>query len=57
MPDYEFGEPQSIREVAEEMAVSPSAERAILFGAEQIAIQHRGLWDLLEARQQARGPY
>ncbi len=29
-------------------------ERAILFGAQQIAVQHHGLWDLLEARQQAR---
>jgi hypothetical protein len=31
--------------------------RAMLFGAEQIALQHRGLCDLLEARQSARGIY
>ena len=29
-------------------------ERAMLFGAQQLALQHRGLWDLLEARRQAR---
>jgi hypothetical protein len=37
-----------------EMAAAPSAERALLFGAEQILVQHFGLWELLEARQQAR---
>jgi len=30
-------------------------QRASLFGANQILLQHSGLWDLLEARQQARG--
>ena len=31
-----------------------ASERALLFGAQQLALQHRALWDLLEARQQAR---
>ena len=57
VPPYTLGEPTSIRETAEAVATAPSVERAILFGAEQISIQHRGLWDLLEARAQARGPY
>jgi hypothetical protein len=26
----------------------------LLFGASQVAIQHRALWDLLEARQSVR---
>ncbi len=39
------------------VAVSPAIERAILFGAQQLFGQHRGLWDLLEARQVARGDY
>lgn len=30
-------------------------ERAMLFGAQQLFAQHRGLWDLLEARASARG--
>jgi hypothetical protein len=37
--------------------MSPAMERAISFGAQQILAQHRGLWDLLEARQLARGEY
>ena len=36
-------------------ADSPATERAIRFGAQQLYAQHRGLWDLLEARQVARG--
>jgi hypothetical protein len=33
---------------------SPAVERAIGFGAQQLLGQHRGLWDLLEARHIAR---
>lgn len=33
---------------------SPAAERAMTFGARQLLAQHRGLWDLLEARASAR---
>ena len=36
---------------------TPATERAMLFGVQQIAAQHRGLWDLLEARARARHPY
>ena len=32
-------------------------DRAMLFGAQQIVAQHRGLWDLLEARALARSCY
>lgn len=31
-----------------------AAERAMAFGAQQVLAQHRGLWDLLEARASAR---
>ncbi len=34
-----------------------AADRAMLFGAQQIVAQHRGLWDLLEARAAARSDY
>ena len=44
----------AIQAVAEAAADSPSVERALLFGAEQILVQHHGLWALLEAREQAR---
>ncbi len=53
-PRYALGDGPAIRALAETVATSASVERAILFGAGQVAIQHRGLWDLLEARQQAR---
>ena len=35
-------------------AESPGVERAMLFGAQQLLVQHRGLWDLLETRSGAR---
>jgi hypothetical protein len=35
-------------------ADSPGAERALAFGSEQLLLQHRGLFDLLEARAEAR---
>lgn len=34
---------------------NPSVERAMAFGAQQVLNQHRGLWDLIEARASARG--
>lgn len=34
--------------------VAPAVQRALLFGAQQLLAQHRGLWDLLEARAEAR---
>lgn len=41
--------------IASEVATTPGIARAMLFGAQQIVIQHLGLWDLLEARAAARG--
>ncbi|HXH17091.1 MAG TPA: hypothetical protein VNJ10_13270 [Sphingomonas sp.] len=37
------------------LGATPRCERAILFGAQQLFAQHRGLWSLLEARASARG--
>src|SRR3712207_9063643 len=37
--------------LADAYASSAAVQRALLFGAEQILVQHHGLWDLLEARQ------
>ena len=47
----------SLHDVADDAGQAPSTQRAILFGAQQLALQHRGLWDLLEARSQARREY
>jgi hypothetical protein len=43
--------------LAQLVATTPALERAVGFGSQQIIAQHRGLWDLLEARQLARGEY
>lgn len=50
----------SVRETAvvvETLARQLPVERAMLFGAQQLLAQHRGLWDLLEARASARESY
>lgn len=49
LPDEE-----SIAAVLTRAGESAGAERAIRFGAEQLLLQHRALWDLLEARCEAR---
>lgn len=36
------------------LADKPALERAMAFGAQQVLAQHRGLWDLLDARRSAR---
>ena len=49
-----FPPPDDIAAFARSAAPVPAIERALLFGAQQIVTQHRGLWDLLEARAEAR---
>lgn len=51
---YGLGDFNAVHALVTEAAATVANERAILFGAEQILLQHFGLWDLLEARQQAR---
>lgn len=46
--------PEEALAVIEPVMKELSAERAMLFGAQQLFAQHRGLWDLLEARASAR---
>ena len=53
-PAYAAADGEAVAAVADACAASVPLQRAILFGAQQIAVQHYGLWDLLEARQQAR---
>ena len=48
---------RELADIARMACGTPATDRAMLFGAQQIAIQHRGLWDLLEARATARGPH
>jgi hypothetical protein len=47
----------SVLTVIGESCDDPASDRALAFGGEQLLLQHRGLFDLLEARASARGDY
>lgn len=47
----------SIVEVIALASATPASERALAFGGEQLLLQHRALFDLLEARTEARSGY
>ena len=47
----------SIVAVIGQVAENPSSARALAFGGEQLLLQHRALFDLLEARAEARGDF
>lgn len=47
----------SIVEVIARASETPASERALAFGGEQLLLQHRALFDLLEARTEARSGY
>lgn len=53
-PPRRLAELEAIQAVAQAAADSAPVERALLFGVEQILVQHHCLWALLEAREQAR---
>jgi hypothetical protein len=44
-----------IETVVMSLGGAPGVERAMAFGAQQLLAQHRGLWNLLDARASARG--
>jgi hypothetical protein len=47
----------SVMEVIDISADTLPAGRALAFGGEQLLLQHRALFDLLEARAEARSDY
>jgi hypothetical protein len=47
----------SVVRVIGSVAGTPSSGRALAFGGEQLLLQHRALFDLLEARAEARADY
>jgi hypothetical protein len=53
-PPYTAGDGDAVAGLADSFGAALPAQRALLFGAEQILHQHRGIWDLLEARHEAR---
>lgn len=54
-PEYPAADRSAVVGLADSFGAEAPVQRALLFGAQQILVQHHGLWDLLEARQQARG--
>ncbi|HYE28653.1 MAG TPA: hypothetical protein VEA61_10515 [Allosphingosinicella sp.] len=53
-PQYAAADRDAVVALADSYAAPAAVQRALLFGAEQILVQHHGLWDLLEARRDAR---
>jgi hypothetical protein len=53
-PLYPAADRGALIALADSYAGAAAVQRALLFGAEQILVQHHGLWDLLEARREAR---
>lgn len=47
----------SVVAIIDAASVSPASARALAFGGEQLLLQHRALFDLLEARADARGEF
>jgi hypothetical protein len=47
----------SIMSVIAQGADTPASARALAFGGEQLLLQHRALFDVLEARAEARGEF
>lgn len=46
--------PNQIMTIAARLSAEPACARAMMFGAQQLIAQHRGLWHLLDARAEAR---
>lgn len=53
-PALTLPDEESVARVIAAGTDGPGSERALAFGAEQLLLQHRGLFDLLEARAAAR---
>jgi len=47
----------SIVDAIDSLSTNPAGQRALAFGGEQLLLQHRALFDLLEARAEARSDY
>ena len=54
-PPLSLPDASAVVAVIEASVEGPAAERALAFGGEQLLLQNRGLFDLLEARAEARG--
>jgi hypothetical protein len=56
-PAPSFPDEASVVAIIDHASANPSAARALAFGGEQLLLQHRALFDLLEARAEARSDF
>ena len=56
-PPPSLPDESSVVTVIESASENPASARALAFGGEQLLLQHRALFDILEARAAARGDY
>jgi len=54
LPAYELPLSAETDTIVAAATENPAVERAMAFGVQQVLAQHRGLWDLLDARASAR---
>ena len=54
IPGSTLPDEESVAQAIHSGATTPGAERALAFGSEQLLLQHRSLFDLLEARAGSR---
>ncbi len=54
IPGCTLPDEESVAQAIHGGADTPGAERALAFGSQQLLLQHRGLFDLLEARAESR---
>jgi len=57
IPAPSLPDESSVVAIVDSAATSPGSARALAFGGEQLLLQHRALFDLLEARAEARGDF
>ncbi|MEO5612450.1 MAG: hypothetical protein ABIT68_06800 [Sphingomicrobium sp.] len=56
-PAQSLPDEASLTQIIDGMSDSPASGRALAFGGEQLLLQHRALFDLLEARASARADW
>ena len=56
-PAMTLPDADALNDVVAPLAAIPAAARALAFGSEQLLLQHRALFALLEARSESRGDY
>jgi hypothetical protein len=53
-PRSQLPDDEDTADMLNSLPPTPRLDRALVFGGRQLLVQHRGLWDLLEARSRAR---